>query len=263
MNLALLRLFAILIAVNSLNSVAGLLLRITMREFEEGESFADFIPMILISTIVALVGIIVFIKKNTRLLMVYSVIMIIVIIVGSITYAHAYLNLSVSPGIGFLLQWLADHFINLFMVIYVVSLFIGRMKFPEGNRVNLGLLRFCAVAFLIDGLGFLVHIGHDHSVPVVVMTIASISASIFALVKNNTQVLKAFAVCSLAWLLWNHIEFVHGNMFGAYYIASAIVSIVFSVHLVVCVATFFIDTEESKFYFQKLKKLFFKWKELT
>ena len=263
MNLALLRLFSILIAVNSLNTIAGLLLRITMREFEEGESFVDFIPMILISTIVALVGVIVFVKKNTKLLKIYSVIMIIVNIVGSINYAHAYLNLSMSPEIGFLLQWLVDHFINMFMVIYVVSLFIGRMKFPEGSRVNLGLLRFCAVAFLIDGMGFLVHIGHDHSVPVVVMTIASIAASIFALVKNNTQVLKAFAVCSLVWLLWNHIEFVHENMFGAYYIANAIVSIIFSVHLVVCVTTFFVDMEESKFYFQKLKKKFFKWKELT
>jgi hypothetical protein len=31
----------------------------------------------------------------------------------------------------------------------------------------------------------------------------------------------------------------------------------------ICAATFFIDAEETKLYAQKLKRLFFKWKELT
>ena len=149
------------------------------------------------------------------------------------------------------------------MVVYVTSLFIGHMKIPEGSRVNLGLLRFCAVVFLVGGFGFLVHIGYDHSVPVVVMMTASIVAGIVALAKNNTLVLKAFAVCSILWLLWTHFEFVRTNMFGAYYVVNAIVGMVFSAHLVVCVATFFIDSEESKSCLQKLKKLFFRCKEFT
>lgn len=261
MNLALLRVFGILIAVHELNRLVRLLLQVTMGD--EGESFTDIAPMILASVAIILVGIIVFAKKSARLLRVFSAIMIIVSIVGGINFARVYLGLQFSPGIGFLLQRLADHFINMFMVIYFVSLFMGGMKTPEGSRVNLSLLRFCAIVFLVDGFGFLVHIGYDHSVPVVIMTAASIAAGIVALAKNNTLVLKAFAVCSILWLLWTHIEFVRINMFGAYYVANAIVSIVFSAHLVVCITTFFIDVEESKFYLQKLKALFFKWKNLT
>lgn len=261
MNLALLRLFGILIAVHELNRLVRLLLQVTMGD--EGESFTDIAPMILVSVAIILVGIIVFAKKSAKLLRVFSAIMIIVNIVGAINFARVYLGLQYSPGVGFLLQRLADHFINMFMVVYFVSLFMGNMKTPEGSRVNLSLLRFCAVVFLVDGFGFLVHIGYDHSVPVIIMTAASIAAGIVALAKNNTLVLKAFAVCSILWLLWTHIEFVRTNMFGAYHVANAIVGIVLSAHLVVCIATFFIDVEESKFYLQKLKALFFKWKNLT
>ncbi|WP_458449023.1 hypothetical protein [Fibrobacter sp.] len=261
MNLALLRVFGILIAVHELNRLVRLLLQVTMGD--EGESFTDIAPMILASVAIILVGIIVFAKKSAKLLRVFSVIMIIVSIVGGINFARVYLGLQFSPGIGFLLQRLADHFINMFMVVYFVSLFMGGMKTPEGSRVNLSLLRFCAIVFLVDGFGFLVHIGYDHSVPVIIMTAASIAAGVVALVKNNTLVLKAFAVCSILWLLWTHIEFVRTNMFGAYHVANAIVGIVLSAHLVVCITTFFIDVEESKFYLQKLKALFFKWKNLT
>lgn len=263
MNLALLRVFGILIAVHELNRLVRLLLQVTMVGFEEGESFTDIALMILASVAIILVGIIVFAKKSAKLLRVFSAIMIIVSIVGGINFARVYLGLQYSPGVGFLLQRLADHFINMFMVVYFVSLFMGGMKTPEGSRVNLSLLRFCAVVFLVDGFGFLVHIGYDHSVPVVIMTAASIAAGVVALAKNNTLVLKAFAVCSILWLLWTHIEFVRTNMFGAYHVANAIVGIVFSAHLVVCITTFFIDVEESKFYLQKLKALFFKWKNLT
>ena len=261
MNLALLRVFGILIAVHELNRLVRLLLQVTMGD--EGESFTDIAPMILASVAIILVGIIVFAKKSARLLRVFSAIMIIVSIVGGINFARVYLGLQYSPGVGFLLQRLADHFINMFMVVYFVSLFMGNMKTQEGSHVNLSLLRFCAIVFLVDGFGFLVHIGYDHSVPVVIMTVASIAAGVVALAKNNTLVLKAFAVCSILWLLWTHIEFVRTNMFGAYHVANAIVGIVFSAHLVVCITTFFIDVEESKFYLQKLKALFFKWKNLT
>lgn len=261
MNLALLRVFGILIAVHELNRLVRLLLQVTMGD--EGESFTDIALMILASVAIILVGIIVFAKKSAKLLRVFSAIMIIVSIVGGINFARVCLGLQYSPGVGFLLQRLADHFINMFMVVYFVSLFMGNMKTQEGSHVNLSLLRFCAVVFLVDGFGFLVHIGYDHSVPVIIMTAASIAAGVVALAKNNTLVLKAFAVCSILWLLWTHIEFVRINMFGAYYVANAIVSIVFSAHLVVCITTFFIDVEESKFYLQKLKALFFKWKNLT
>lgn len=261
MNLDLLRVFGILIAVHELNRLVRLLLQVTMGD--EGESFTDIAPMILASVAIILVGIIVFAKKSARLLRVFSAIMIIVSIVGGINFARVYLGLQFSPGIGFLLQRLADHFINMFMVVYFVSLFMGNMKTQEGSHVNLSLLRFCAVVFLVDGFGFLVHIGYDHSVPVIIMTVASIAAGVVALAKNNTLVLKAFAVCSILWLLWTHIEFVRTNMFGAYHVANAVVGIVLSAHLVVCITTFFIDVEESKFYLQKLKALFFKWKNLT
>lgn len=261
MNLALLRVFGILIAVHELNRLVRLLLQVTMGD--EGESFTDIAPMILASVAIILVGIIVFAKKSAKLLRVFSAIMIIVSIVGGINFARVYLGLQFSPGIGFLLQRLAGHFINMFMVVYFVSLFMGGMKTPEGSRVNLSLLQFCAIVFLVDGFGFLVHIGYDHSVPVVIMTAASIAGGVVALAKNNTLVLKAFAVCSILWLLWTHIEFVRTNMFGAYHVANAVVGIVLSAHLVVCITTFFIDVEESKFYLQKLKALFFKWKNLT
>ena len=107
MNLALLRVFGILIAVHELNRLVRLLLQVTMVGFEEGESFTDIAPMFLASVAIILVGIIVFAKKSAKLLRVFSAIMIIVSIVGGINFARVYLGLQFSPGIGFLLQRLA------------------------------------------------------------------------------------------------------------------------------------------------------------
>ena len=44
MNLALLRVFGILIAVHELNRLVRLLLQVTMSGFDEGESFTDIAP---------------------------------------------------------------------------------------------------------------------------------------------------------------------------------------------------------------------------
>ena len=62
MNLALLRVFGILIAVHELNRLVRLLLQVAMGD--EGESFTDIAPMILASVAIILVGIIVFAKKS-------------------------------------------------------------------------------------------------------------------------------------------------------------------------------------------------------
>ena len=55
MNLALLRVFGILIAVHELNRLVRLLLQVTMSGFDEGESFTDIAPMILASVAIILV----------------------------------------------------------------------------------------------------------------------------------------------------------------------------------------------------------------
>lgn len=61
--------------------------------------------------------------------------------------------------------------------------------------MNLALLRVFGILIAVHELNrlvrLLVHIGYDHSVPVVIMTAASIAAGIVVLAKNNTLVLKA------------------------------------------------------------------------
>ena len=81
---------------------------------------------------------------------------------------------------------------------------------------------------------------------------------IFAIAKRNSLVLKVYALIAFVQILWNTFAYVREYMFGGIYIGNAIVGLVFNTFFVVCVATFFVDVEETKFYFQKLKKLFFK-----
>jgi hypothetical protein len=46
-------------------------------------------------------------------------------------------------------------------------------------------------------------------------------------------------------------------------VAGVFIGLIFSTFLVVCVATFFIEPEKTRAYFQKAKSLFIKWKEMT
>jgi hypothetical protein len=67
--------------------------------------------------------------------------------------------------------------------------------------------------------------------------------------------LKVYALVAFVQILWNTFAYVREHMFGGFYIGNAIVGLVFNMFFVVGVATFFVNVEETKFYFQKLKKL--------
>ena len=85
--------------------------------------------------------------------------------------------------------------------------------------------------------------------------VVSIAVGIFAIAKKNSLALKVYALIAFVQILWNTFAYVREHMFGGIFVGNAIVGLVFNTFFVVCIATFFVNVEETKFYFQKLKKL--------
>ena len=87
--------------------------------------------------------------------------------------------------------------------------------------------------------------------------------SLFVKFVDEPRLLAIYALIAFVQILWNTFAYVREHMFGGIYIGNAVIGLVFNTFFVVCIATFFVNVEESKFYLQKLKALFFKWKNLA
>ena len=157
---------------------------------------------------------------------------------------------------------------NPFLVVCIAAFFIASPKnesIDNNQKINLDLLRFCTAYFLVNAANNLINmiLNFSFSTDIIVMVLVPTAAGIFALVKKNTLVLKIYSIIVIVYISWNSWNYVRENMFGAYYVWGAILGIIFSSFNVVCAATFFINPEETRLYAQKLKALFFKWKNLT
>jgi len=270
MNLALLRACAIILIVNGLYNLTGTLLPLFTLEPEDEPFFSNYGPQVLSCGIYIIVATIALIKKSPRLLKIFSVVAIIIIPIGAITYAIHFYKYLLPLGMGYhhLFEALTDKFVNPFLVVCIAAFFIASPKnesIDNNQKINLNLLRFCTAYFLVNAANNLIKmiLSFSLSADIIVMVLIPIVAGILALVKKNTLVLKIYSIIAVVYISWNTWDYVRENMFGAYYVWGAILGIVFSSFNMVCAATFFVNPEETKLYAQKLKALLFKWKNLT
>lgn len=264
MNLALLRVCAAVMIMNALYNIASLFFN--MSTTDEGSS-GFYVSLVFVYAILLIYGIVALVKKNIRILKVYAVWIAICILIGSImdvmNFNRVYLPLGV--GYGRLFNSLLERIVNP-MIVFVVAVFFIEPK----KATSFGLFQFCAAFFLVDGANDMIQSivslfkgAESFSIVNAVLALLPIALGVFAIVKRNSLILKIYAVIAFVELLWGSLGYMRENMYGGYYVAGAFVGLMFNTFLVVCVATFFIEPEKTRAYFQKVKSLFVKWKEMT
>ena len=265
MNLALLRVCAIVLIVNGLSSIAGALLPLFTLEIEDEPFFSTHGPAILSSSIFVTLVVIALVKRSTRILKILSIIAIILTFARAIIFT-VHFNIHILPiGLGYtyLLKQLTDIFVNTSLVTWIAAFFIDRAN--TDPKINLNLLRFCTAYFLVNATNNLIKtiLNLSNSSFDIVMILISIAAGIFILVKKNTLVLKIYSIIAFVYISWNTWDYVREHMYSTYYVWGAILGMIFNSFFVVCAATFFVNPEETKLYAQKLKSLLLKWRNLT
>ncbi len=250
--------------MNALYNIASLFFN--MSTTDDGSS-GFYVSLVFVYAILLIFGIVALVKKNIRILKVYAVWIAICILIGSImdvmNFNRVYLPLGV--GYGRLFNSLLERIVNP-MIVFVVAVFFIEPK----KATSFGLFQFCAAFFLVDGANDMIQSivslfkgAESFSIVNAVLALLPIALGVFAMVKRNSLILKIYAVIAFVELLWGSLGYMRENMYGGYYVASAFVGLMFNTFLVVCVATFFIEPEKTRDYFQKVKSLFVKWKEMT
>lgn len=266
MNQSLLRVCSAVFIVSGLNTIAGLLLQLLTAGMSDDSLMAGYMGSIVMGVLGIAAGIASLVKKTPIFLMILSVLSIAVRLIGAVVIPYTYSSMGL--GIGAILNALVNNFVNLSLVLCITTFFIGLKKTAiEEKGLNLGLLRFCAVIFIVDGANDLLKIllsyftktasGFVQSLSwfSIALVVVSIAVGIFAIAKKNSLALKVYALIAFVQILWNTFAYVREYMFGGIFVGNAIVGLVFNTFFVVCIATFFVNVEETKFYFQKLKKL--------
>ena len=250
--------------MNALYNIAGLFFN--MSTTDEGSS-GFYVSLVFVYAILLIYGIVALVKKNIRILKVYAVWIAICILIGSImdvmNFNRVYLPLGV--GYGRLFNSLLERIVNP-MIVFVVAVFFIEPK----KATSFGLFQFCAAFFLVDGANDMIQSivslfkgAESFSIVNAVLALLPIALGVFAIVKRNSLILKIYAVIAFVELLWGSLGYMRENMYGGYYVANTLIGLVFSSFLAVCAATFFIEPEKTRDYFQKVKSLFVKWKEMT
>ena len=268
-NLALLRVCAIMLIVGALHKTLGLSWTLLMSETNDETLSWAYVPF---GLLVAVFSVISLAKKNTLILKIYAVLMLILMVVGTIGFVRHGLNFSAYYRTGYIVWNAIGHFVNINAVMMVASFLIETKTRNENAHVakneNLGLLRFCAAVFLVDGLNavadilaageFKAFLGMS-----VLWTFVPIAMGLYALLKKNSLVLMAYSVIAFVAIVWNTILDAQEHFITAFYIGGVAIGFLFNSFSVVCVATFFIEPERTKCYLQKAKQKFFSWKNLT
>lgn len=268
-NLALLRGCAIMLIVGALHKTLGLSWTLLMSEANDGTLSWAYVPF---GLLVAVLGVIALVKKNTLILKIYAVLMFISMVGGTIGFVRHGLNFSAYYRTGYIVWNAIGHFVNINAVMMVASFLIETKTRNENAHVvkneNLGLLRFCAAVFLVDGLNAVTDIlaAGDFKAFLgmsILWTFVPIAMGLYALLKKNSLVLMAYSVIAFVATVWNTILDAQERFITAFYIGGVAIGFLFNSFFVVCVATFFIEPERTKCYLQKAKQKFFSWKNLT
>ena len=262
MNLALLRVCAAVMIMNALYNIASLFFNMSTTD---DDSFGFYVSLVFVYAILLIYGIVALVKKNIRILKVYAVWIAICILIGSIMDIMNFNRLPLGVSYSHLFNSLLERIVNP-MIVFVVAVFFIEPK----KATSFGLFQFCAAFFLVDGANDMIQSivslfkgAESFSIVNAVLALLPIALGVFAIVKRNSLILKIYAVIAFVELLWGSLGYMRENMYGGYYVASAFVGLMFNTFLVVCAATFFIEPEKTRDYFQKVKSLFVKWKEMT
>ena len=284
-NLALLRVCAIVLIVNVFNIIikmlfiawrggllASLWSALTTSSFEDflatgglliASGLAGPIVLGLLAVVLALgAGIFALVKNNVIALKVVAVIMLIWAFAGPITFSFGggFRNM---PGV------IASLIFNENLVVAIAAFFIAPKKRVEENNeavvhegFNLDLYRFCVACFLVVGLAGTAGamFGYAFSLPRVLIYFAVAIASIVALAKKNAGILVACSLAMVVQIIWSIFQMTYMGELDVFMKTSAIVGCFFNTTFVVCVATFFIEPERTRTYFNKVKSLFVKQK---
>ena len=268
-NLALLRVCAIMLIADALQKSIGLSWTLLMSEANDDTLGWAYVPF---GLLVAVFGVISLVKKNTLILKIYAVLMLVSMVGETIGSVRHGLNFSVYYRPGYIVWNAIGHFVNIGAVMMVASFLIETKTRNEDAHVvknkNLGLLHFCAAVFLVDGLNNIINILAAGDFKVfwgmsVLWTFVPIAVGLYALLKKNSLVLMAYSVIAFAGLIWNTFQDTQEHFLTAFYAGNVAIGFLFSSFLVVCAATFFIEPERTRFYLQKAKHAFLFWKNLT
>jgi hypothetical protein len=262
MNLALLRVCAAVMIMNALYNIASLFFNMSTTD---DDSSGFYVSLVFVYAILLIYGIVALVKKNIRILKVYAVWIAICILIGSIMDIMNFNRLPLGVSYSHLFNSLLERIVNP-MIVFVVAVFFIEPK----KATSFGLFQFCVAFFLVDGANDMIQSivslfkgAESFSIVNAVLALLPIALGVFAIVKRNSLILKIYAVIAFVELLWGSLGYMRENMYGGYYVASAFVGLMFNTFLVVCAATFFIEPEKTRDYFQKVKSLFVKWKEMT
>ncbi|WP_290762623.1 hypothetical protein [Fibrobacter sp. UBA4297] len=266
MNLALLRVCAAVMIMNSLYNIASLLFNRFYAEMTgDIEPLGFFIASLLLCVIIFALGTVALVKQNVLVLKIYAVWIAICILGGTVVDIMNFNRLPLGVSYSHLFNSLLERIVNP-MIVFVVAVFFIEPK----KATQFGLLQFCTAFFMVDGANDMIQSivslfkgAESFSIVNAVLALLPIALGVFAIVKRNSLILKIYAVIAFVELLWGSLGYMRENMYGGYYVASAFVGLMFNTFLVVCVATFFIEPEKTRAYFQKVKSLFVKWKEMT
>ena len=269
MNLALLRVCAIVFVVNILGFIISMLFMavhsgelaslwnaLTTSSFEDllgmgGLLIASgvFIPLVLGTLAIIIffaLGILALVKKNVKALKILAVLFLILVVIAAF---------AINPISGLLGNEIgqvniAQSFINLIFnvnVIVAVAAFFVTSKKQNENAVvddtfNLGLFRLCAIFFTVSGLNSLSHFIFMQP-PVFQLAffgVVNLAVGVFALAKKNVPVLMVGPLMVFLQILLNLFNFIRISGLDPYIAISLIFHTLFHTSTVIAVAVFFV-----------------------
>jgi hypothetical protein len=268
-NLALLRVCAIIFIISLLKIIASVLFMgnggvlallwstLTTLSFEDiiaaiGLLFvSSWVGPIALAALAILVSLFALVKKNVTALKILAVIMIAWQVLLPFYFG--------APG-----PVVTGLIFNVNLVAAVAVFFIASKKRVEENKdvatyegFNLGLYRFCAIYFLVAGLsGVAGGIFHAFMLSQVLLGIVSVLAGIWALVKKKTEILMVCSLAIFAQVFWSMVQTIGRKGFEFFMVPDLLIHSLLHTTTVVCVAVFFIEPERTRFYLQKIKRLF-------
>ena len=272
-NLALLRVCAIIFIISLLKIIASVLFMgngvlVLLWNTLTTSSFEDILAMVGLfiasavggpfalaglAILVSLgLGIFAFVKKNVTALKILAVIMIAWQVLSPFYFG--------APG-----SVVTGLIFNVNLVAAVAVFFIAPKKRVEENKdvatyegFNLGLYRFCAIYFLVAGLGGVAGSVYVFILSQVLLGIVSVLAGIWALVKKKTEILMVCSLAIFAQVFWSMVQTIGRKGFEFFMVPDLLIHSLLHSTIVVCVAVFFIEPELTRTYFNKVKSLFVK-----
>jgi hypothetical protein len=271
-NLALLRVCAIIFIISLLKIIASVLFMgnggvlVLLWSTLTTSSFEDILAMVglliasavvgplALATFVILVslglGIFALVKKNVTALKILAVIMIAWQVLLPFYFG--------APG-----TVVTGLIFNVNLVAAVAVFFIVPKKRVEENNdvvtyegFNLGLYRFCAIYFLVAGLSGVAGSIYVFILSQVLLGIVSVLAGIWALVKKKTEILMVCSLAIFVQVFWNMLQTIGRKGFEFFMVPDLLIHSLLHTTTVICVAVFFIEPERTRFYLQKIKRLF-------